>query len=283
MDGRHDLSRANTDVLFAQLRATGDRAARNELVERHRRLACSAARKYSDRGEPLADLEQVALMALLRAVERFRPERGAFVSYALVSMGGALRRHFRDATWSVHVPRPTKDLQQRMAPHAEALAQQLGRAPRPAELAERLGVGVDDVLLAETAGAAYKARGFTQPGGPDLERDPAARDGSDEATEAAMVRSAVGRLPARDQQILALRFEKDPSQREIAQHIGVSQVQVSRCLRKIFDGLRHDLDDTPPLPPAACLTDTSPMATQAQQLRQLKYQAAATSAPSPPN
>ena len=143
---------------FVEYRRTADRRLRNELVEEHRWLAEVAARRFKNRGEPLEDLTQVALLGLVKAVERFDPEFGtAFSTFAMPTLLGELRRHFRDTTWAVHVPRAAKELHLKVAPVVARLAQELGRSPQPAEVAAALDITVDAVLEAAETGNAYRS------------------------------------------------------------------------------------------------------------------------------
>ena len=145
------------DPRFAEYRATGDRAVRNELVEDHRWLAVHCARQFARKGEPLDDLVQVAAVGILKAVDRFDPTYGtAFTTYAVPTVTGELRRHFRDRTWSVHVPRRAKDLYQSVSGVAEELSQTLMRSPTVPEIAQRSGTTVEEALEALEVRASYR-------------------------------------------------------------------------------------------------------------------------------
>ncbi len=142
---------------FRQYRATGDRDLRNALIEEHRWLALHCAKRFANKGEPLDDLVQVAMLGVLKAVERFDPDFGStFATFAVPTMTGELRRHFRDTTWAVHVPRRAKDLQHTVKVAVDDLGHTLGRSPTVAEIASQSGVPVEDVLEALEAARCYR-------------------------------------------------------------------------------------------------------------------------------
>src|SRR3954454_16479273 len=148
---------AETDRRFRRLRETGDRRLRNELIEDHRWVAVHCARRFDHRGEPLDDLIQVGQLGLLKAVERFDPDVGvSFASYAIPTVMGELRRHFRDATWAIKVPRRVKALHVELGNAVDFLSSGNGRPPPRQEIAEHLGGRVDDVGEAIEAGGAYR-------------------------------------------------------------------------------------------------------------------------------
>jgi RNA polymerase sigma-B factor len=221
--------------LFRQFRATGDRDLRNQLVLRHRYLAELYARRFTGRGESLADLVQVALLALLKAVERFDPDYGvAFGSFAEPTIVGELRRHFRDATWPVHVSRRGQELHLALSGAREKLAQELGRSPNLTELAAVMGVTVDDVVHAVEAANAYRTD--------SIDACRALVDGGFASADTRLaVQSALETLSERDRWVLNLRFVEGKTQAEIARHVGISQVHVSRVLRAALTVLRDRL------------------------------------------
>jgi RNA polymerase sigma-B factor len=235
------VGRADDEVLaqrFRELRSTGDREVRNKLVEEHRGLAVALARRFEHRGEPLDDLVQVAMVGVLKAVERFDPDRGVgFGAFAVPTVIGELKRHFRDTTWSVRVPRPTKELHLRAGNVAATLQHELGRPPTVPEIAHALGVDVDALLEAMEAGSAYRSGSLDAPGGGegsstvgDLlpgDDDPAAR-----AERQLLVRQLLDVLPERSRKVVYLRFFEDRTQTEIAEAVGISQMHVSRLLRQ---------------------------------------------------
>jgi RNA polymerase sigma-B factor len=229
-----------------ELADDGDAAAREQLVERYLRLAHKLARRYARTSEPLEDLEQVACLGLLRAVDRFDPSRGTtFSTFALPTILGELRRHFRDRTWSLRVPRELRDAASAVEHMGEQLATELGRSPSAAEVADALGQSVEHVVAAREAALAYRCDSLDRPLRAD-EVDGAATLGDrigEEDEELSRVEDnilldqlATASVSARDRAVLRLRFEEDLLQREIAERIGVSQMQVSRILR---DALRR--------------------------------------------
>src|SRR6478736_1680936 len=139
--------REESRAKFVEYRRTGERRLRNELIEAHKSLASHLARRFANRAEPFSDLLQVAYLGMLKAVERFDPERGLeFSTFATATVDGELKRHFRDKTWSVRVPRRAQELHLRLAPTIADLTQRLGRAPRIAEIAAELTVGEEELL-----------------------------------------------------------------------------------------------------------------------------------------
>jgi RNA polymerase sigma-B factor len=243
------------DVLesFRAYRATGDRGLRNQLVEEHRWIAVNCARRFRDRGEPLDDLIQVGMLGLVKAVERFDPDNGTpFAGYAMPTVTGEIRRHFRDATWAVHVPRRMKEVSQLLPSAMERLRERNGRHPNLEEIADELRVPVDDVISALEASAAYRTSslapvrageqgGGFEPGGDDAELARA------EARLA--VERLLAALPPRERTILTLRFFEEKSQAEIAEVVGTSQVHVSRLIRAALASLREHVEDQGDLEP----------------------------------
>jgi RNA polymerase sigma-B factor len=234
---------------FREYRRTGDRRLRNELIEANRWIAIRCARRFEGRGEPLDDLIQVAQLGVLKAVERFDPDRGvAFASFAMPTVTGELRRHFRDTTWSVGVPRRLKELHVGLSGATEELSHRLGRKPTVDELAQHLRVGPDDILDALEAGGAYRAAPLVQTDdeGDDVERSAVGGDDLDltRAADRVAVRRLLGSLDQRERTILYLRFFSGLTQEEIASRVGTSQVHVSRLLRASLARLRDDLDQS---------------------------------------
>lgn len=233
---------------FRLLRTSGDAAARNRLIEDHRWLAEHCARRFAGRGEPLDDLTQVAMIGLVNAVDRFDPEFGTnFPTFAIPTILGVVRRHFRDATWAIRVPRRAKELHLQLTAASEHLTKRLERSPQPAELAEYLGVDVDQVLESLEAGKAYRTGGLA----PTTDRDDDSDGGEDGATLGVIdagfdhadtsmaVRHLLDRLPAREREIVILRFFGDLTQSEIAERIGISQVHVSRLVRSSLERMQR--------------------------------------------
>ena len=243
---------AETLEAFREYHRTGDQQLRNRLVETHLDLARREALRFAGRGEPVDDLLQVARLGMLKAVERFDPTLGVpFSAFARPTIAGELRRHFRDTTWSVHVPRGLKDLHAGLSRTIAALAASLGRQPTAAELAKEVGASVDEVLEALELRSAYRPTSINAPIDADgTTADPAAADesdGIDPAIDSMLVRELLGHLDGRQRMIVYLRFFGQLSQSEIADRVGVSQVHVSRLLRSSMITLRGLLDDRPDL------------------------------------
>jgi RNA polymerase sigma-B factor len=233
-----------TQEKFVEYRRTRDRTLRNELVEEHMRLAEFLARRFVHRGEPLDDLRQVALVGLLKAVERFEPDRGLqFSSFAMPTIVGELKRHFRDRGWAVRVPRRVQELHLELDRTIAALSQELGRPPTPREIAARAGVQEEDVLESMEASSLYRLPSIDAiRSGDDAAGAPAERLGEvDSEMGAVDNRLAVGELlsllPEREQTIVYLRFFEGLTQSEIAEHVGISQMHVSRLLVRSLETL----------------------------------------------
>ena len=238
------------DRLLAEYAKTRDPALLGELVDRFMPLAKSLAGRYSGGVEPFDDLLQVASVGLVNAITRFDPERGfAFATFAVPTILGEVRRHFRDRGWSIRVPR---DLQERNLDVENALSElptTLGRSPTVPEIAEHLGLSVEDVLEAMEAGTAHHTRSIEAVQGDGDEDEGRAladvlgeEEAGFEAVEyGAAIAPAVKRLSDRDRRILHMRFVEDLTQSEIAEVVGVSQMHVSRILRATLGQLRERL------------------------------------------
>ncbi len=219
-------------------------AARNRLVEEHADLAEHFVRRYAGRGLARDDLRQMALLAMVKAADRFEPQRGvAFSTFASRTIDGELKRQFRDRSWSVRPPRALQELHLALRRADEELTQELGRHPAISELAERLDVNDEDVLEALEAGAAHHADSIDAPVG-DGDRSAADRLGSRDAGYVhaegrLLVDDLLETLPERERTILELRFYDNLSQEEIAERIGVSQSYLSRLLRRTLLDLRQ--------------------------------------------
>jgi RNA polymerase sigma-B factor len=222
-------------------------AARDELVTMHLPLVRHLAWRYRDRGESVDDLVQVGTMGLIKAVDRFDPDRGfEFSTYATPTILGEIKRHFRDRTWAVRVPRRLQDLQRQVTARSDELTRTLHRAPTVRELAESLGVGEDEVLDALEARHAYAMSSLdAEP--EDEESGPlAARMGTDEPAfemieDRESLRPLLDALPERERQIIMLRFFRNMSQTQIAEELGISQMHVSRLLARTLAQLREGL------------------------------------------
>jgi RNA polymerase sigma-B factor len=272
-EGVTSSERAREDRrLLRRYHGQGEVAARDELVERFLPLARQLARRYQRGNEPLDDLVQVASIGLVKAVDRFDPERGtAFSSYAVPTILGELKRYFRDAGWAVHVPRGMQERVMTVNQAVGKLSRELGRSPTAGEIAAEIDEDPEDVLEALEAAIAYDAVSLDTP------RTSEEEDGDtyantvgviDERFELVEYKSAIGptmkALPARDRLVLKLRFEEDLTQLEIAQRIGVSQMHVSRLIRRALKRLRTVAEAQEP--PAAPLVG-QPAARDARRAR----------------
>jgi RNA polymerase sigma-B factor len=241
--------RAEERRLFARWLEHGDQRARQELVERFLPLVHKLARRYASR-EPFDDLIQVASVGLLKAMDRFDPERGtAFSSFAVPTILGEIKRYFRDCGWFVHVPRGTQELALAVAAARQELVSRTGHEPSINELAERLELRVEDVLDALEAAAGHHAGSLDAPtvqgsGEPATLADMLGEDDARfEVVDAGLTIAAAARqLPEQERRVLALRFGSELSQKQIAARIGVSQMQVSRVLRRTLDRMRETIE-----------------------------------------
>jgi RNA polymerase sigma-B factor len=233
---------------FRELRRTNDPALRDRLVEDNLWIARHGARRFARRGESDDDLFQVASLALVKAVDRFDPELGLrFATFAMPTIVGELRRHFRDRTWSMRVSRRLKDLHLELRAASEELTHILGHAPSVAELADELDVTVEEVLEAMEAGASYRSA--------SLDASPSGTEGSEvlvpgdedegiiNAPERVAVQASLASLSQRDRRVIYLRFYLGMTQSEIAEEVGVSQVHVSRIVRAALETLAEELDE----------------------------------------
>jgi RNA polymerase sigma-B factor len=241
-----DDARARGDrALFARLDA-GDPYARAALAERFMPLARSLARRYESSGEPLDDLVQVASLALVKAIDRFDASRGhAFSSFAVPTIVGELKRHFRDRTWSVRPPRELQELILRVDRVAVRLSQDLDRAPTVAELATAVGADEEQILEALQARSGRGALSLHASQSQDADaaalEDSIGTDdeGFDRAESRAVLDGLCVGLPRRSREVLRMRFEEDLTQSEIGEYLGVSQMQVSRIIRQTLGHLHH--------------------------------------------
>jgi RNA polymerase sigma-B factor len=233
----------------------GDRrreALRDRLVEGYLPLARHIARRFAQRGEPQEDLEQVATVGLIHAVDRFSPERGSdFLSYAVPTITGEVRRYFRDKAWSTRVPRRLKDLRLAIGSAMPQLSQELNRAPTAGELAEHLQRSREEVLEALEAANAYRSSSLDDmlvddPSSGRLADVLGSADAELEQVEhRETVQPALRKLPERERTIVMLRFFGGMTQTQIAERVGVSQMHVSRLLTRTLATLRADLQDPP--------------------------------------
>jgi len=237
--------RAELRRKFAEFAESRDPALRDELIEAHLGLAEYLARRFANRGEPLDDLVQVASVGLLKAVDRFDPERAVeFSTYATHTIVGELKRHFRDKGWAVRAPRRMQELYLRLGKIVSTLSQQLGRSPTIQELASEAQVSEEEVLEALEAGQAYRFASLDAPSPGDDDGESLATHlgeedaGMVDAEHRAALSPLISRLPQREQRILHLRFFEGLTQSEIASRLGISQMHVSRLLARSLAQLR---------------------------------------------
>jgi RNA polymerase sigma-B factor len=230
----------------------GDSLAREQLVTRFLPLARQLARRYQRASEPLDDLLQVASVGLIKAIDRFDADREiAFSSYAVPTILGEIKRHFRDRTWAVRVPRDLQELSLKVDKAVGKLSEELRRQPSVAEIGEAVGADEEMVLEALQAGGAYRAVSFEAPrggtGGDDEVTTLADsigfdEEGFDRAEERATLAQLMASLTPREREVLRMRFEEDMTQAEIGAVIGVSQMQISRVIRQALARLRAAAD-----------------------------------------
>ncbi|MEV4647450.1 SigB/SigF/SigG family RNA polymerase sigma factor [Saccharopolyspora sp. NPDC049357] len=245
--------------LFGELAKLGEKdprrsELRDRLVTEHLPVAEHIARRFSHRGESQEDLTQVAVLGLINAVDRFDPERGVdFLSYAVPTIMGEVRRHFRDTGWAVRMPRRLQELHLSVSAAIARLSQELGRAPTPSELAKDLGISVNDVYHGLEAGNAYRSASLDELLTDTDEIPLGDAIGSDDAELAEvenreMVRPLLEELPERERRILVMRFFRGMTQTQIADQVGISQMHVSRLLSRTLVWLRQRLEDDAPTP-----------------------------------
>ena len=234
-------------ALFREYQKSHETEVREELIEAHLGLVEYLSRRFAGRGEPLEDLIQVATIGLIKAVDRFDPEREVeFSTYATPTIVGELKRHFRDKGWAVRVPRRLQELNLQLGEIIGQLSQKLGRSPTVAEMAEAAGTSEDEVLEGLDSAHAYTLTSLDAPSG---EEDLALREqigSEDETLELLEYRTSLlpllERLPPRERTMLYLRFFRGLTQSEIAERLGISQMHVSRLLAKTLANLREGLE-----------------------------------------
>ena len=235
--------------MFVDFAESRDRGLRRRLIEAHLGLAEYLARRFSNRGEPLDDLIQVASVGLLKAVDRFEPNRGVeFSTYATHTIVGELKRHFRDKGWAVRAPRRMQELYLRLGKILGTLSQELGRSPTIPELATEAAVTEEEVLEALEAGQAYRFASLDAPSGQEEGETMAAQLGTEDkgladAERRASLSPLLARLPEREQTILHLRFFEGLTQSDIAARLGISQMHVSRLLARSLAELRSAAEE----------------------------------------
>jgi RNA polymerase sigma-B factor len=234
--------------LLRRYHEEGDVAARDALVERMLPLVRRLARRYANRGEALDDLEQVGSLGLIKAIDRFDIHRQLKLStFAVPTILGEIKRHFRDRVWSLRVPRDLQELNARLSKEVERLTTRLGRSPTVEELAEASQTTVEHVLDAIQGGQAYAAVSLDEPTGEGRQATADTLGTVDEAFAQAerreLLRLGLDALPEREREILRLRFFAGLTQREIADRVGISQMHVSRLIRRSLEEMREALDD----------------------------------------
>jgi RNA polymerase sigma-B factor len=239
-----DATKQNEErVLFARLRSGGSPESREQAFHRYLPLARSLARRYRHAEEPMEDLEQVAGIGLLKAIDRFDPDRGtAFSSFAVPTILGEIRRHFRDSTWALRVPRQLQELTLQIEHARDELTTSLGRQPTIAELSDRLGAPEERVLQALDLTVAQHTLPLEAPGPTDDAPEAASArldEGYERAEERAVLAPLLATLSPAEAEIVLLRFREDLTQHEIARRVGVSQMHVSRVLYRSIVKLRN--------------------------------------------
>jgi RNA polymerase sigma-B factor len=247
--GLHTLS-PEPEELFERWQTFRDRRAREALIERFMPLARSLARRYRRSSEPFEDLVQVANLGLVKAIDRFDASRGnAFTSFAVPTILGELKRYFRDSGWAVHVPRGAQERARKVEEAEQLITGKTGRPPTVNQLAQYLELSYEEVLDGLETTQAYATVSLDAPRPTEDESSGSYGDsiGQHDGTlalvdDSVTVSAAIKHLPIRERQVLHLRFAEDLTQTEIAERIGVSQMQVSRLLRRSLQSLREKAD-----------------------------------------
>lgn len=239
----------DVNALLIAYHRDGDIGARDQLLVDLMPLVRALASRYAGRGEPLEDLVQVGALGLIKAVDRFDVERGVeFSSYAVPTIVGEIRRHFRDKAWAMHVPRRLKELSVRLSRMLDELTTELGRSPTVAELAEATGVEEEDVIDALDAAHAYSTRSLQAPFDDEGEDSLFDKLGVDEqgyvdVEDESLVSAGLAALDERERRIVELRFFDEMTQSQIAAELGISQMHVSRLLRRALGTMRGRIDE----------------------------------------
>lgn len=241
-----------TKELFKRYKETGDEQAREQLVLAHLNLARFLASKFKNRGESLDDLVQVATIGLIKAIDRFDISRGLeFTTFATPTIMGEIKRHFRDKGWSVRVPRRLQELSAKVTQVSDKLTEKLQRSPSVDEIAQALGVSVDEVLEAMESAHAYTSVSLDVPQGDDddgtqsstvIDKYALVDEDLESSDDRIVLEQAIKDFSEREQQIIRMRFLEGFTQVEIAQKLQISQVQVSRLLRKTLQKFQEKLD-----------------------------------------
>ena len=248
--GKDAWDKERTRELFRLYKEKGDEAARDQLIVSHLNLVRFLASKFKNRGEPLDDLIQVGTIGLIKAIDRFDPERGLeFTTYATPTIMGELKRHFRDKGWSVRVPRRLQELSAKVNQVTDELTVELQRSPSVDEIAAKIGVGAEEILEAMESSGAYTSVSLEAGGSSDDDEALALIDrfGTEDEDLAAsddrmIIDEAIKDFSPREQEIIRMRFIDGLTQVEIAKKLGVSQVQVSRLLRRTLRKIQDKID-----------------------------------------
>src|SRR5216117_3870158 len=243
------LQQKSDRELLVEYHEHGDASAREELIERYMSLVRSLARRYAYRGEQLEDLVQIGAIGLIKAIDRFDIDRGVeLTTYATPNIIGEIKRHFRDKGWSVRVPRGLQELNVQLSRLVEQLTVQLGRSPTITELAKAAGAEEEEVLEALESGRAYSSLSLSSGAGGegDEELDPLESIGTEEhqyevSEDRAVLAPGFRVLDDRERKILHLRFFKGLTQSQIAQQVGISQMHVSRLIRRSLEKIREEI------------------------------------------
>jgi len=243
------VTRIDDKLLLRRYHEDGDLQAREQLIEQYMSLVRSLARRYSYRGEQLEDLVQIGAIGLIKAIDRFDLERGVeLTTYATPNIIGEIKRHFRDKGWSVRVPRGLQELNVQLSRLVEQLTVQLGRSPTIPELAKAAGVEEEEVLEALESGRAYTSLSLSVGGGggDDDDLDPLESLGTEEhqyevSEDRAVLAPGFKALDDRERKILQLRFFEGLTQSQIAQQVGISQMHVSRLIRRSLEKIRETI------------------------------------------
>lgn len=240
-----------TRELLRAYKDRGDLEARARLIEEHLPLVRALARRYAGRSEQLEDLVQVGAIGLIKAIDRFDVDRGVeLTTYAIPTIIGELKRHFRDKGWSVHVPRRLKELSLQLNQRVEELSGKLGRSPTVAELAKATGANEEEVVEALEIGQAYSTVSLSGVIGDEAgELDPLSSIGDVEpgyetSEDRALLLPGLRVLGARERHILHLRFFGGLTQSQIAEEIGISQMHVSRLIRRALERMREQIEES---------------------------------------
>jgi RNA polymerase sigma-B factor len=226
----------------------GDVSAREQLIARHLPLVRSLARRYANRGEPLEDIEQVGAIGLIKAIDRFDLERQvSLATYATPTVVGEIKRHFRDKGWAIRVPRALQELNAATSRTIERLTVNLSRSPTIAEIAAEVEASPEEVLEALEVGSAYSTISLSSGPGGEEELDPMETIGEEDSgfertEDREALAPALASLPDREREILRMRFDEGLPQTQIAQRVGLSQMHVSRLIRKALAEVRDELD-----------------------------------------